>query len=603
MSAHITGTSAGAVDAGAVLAGVSTFAGLDPEALEQLAAQGERRDLRSGEALYEASDPSTHVYVVESGRLRVMNGSTLVGYVGRLEPVGEMGIVTGEPRSATVVAVRDSVVLAFPREEFLSFLEQRPAALMALSRLMIDRLREQGRSRMQSATEVQGTFAVIPASPQVPVMVLAEALVKRLGGWPSARLITAAHVDAALEPGAAQTPLDESEASARLKAWLGDLEGRHRYIVYAADSDSDRWALRCLHSADRVLALAEASQAPTSVPVVDELHKGGLLAAVELILLRPEGDGSPHTMAWRDAIGARSHYFVHPWDEGELESLSRQVTARGVGLVLGGGGARGFAHIGLVRALRELHIPVDVVGGTSMGAFLSALIACGLDSVEMTRVARDTFVRANFLNDYALPRYAIIRGRKFGARLQEIFGDRQIEDLRRPFFCVSTNLTTGAPMVHDRGPLAVWVGTSMAVPGVGPPVAWEGDLLCDGGVVDNLPTDIMQSLERGSIIASNVSTEGDIRAPGRGMGQPDPEALQQWAGADPAPKLVSILMRTATLSGAAAMARAAEFADVYLDMPCEGIGLFEWKRLDELVERGYEYAVEALAPLRDSLVK
>jgi NTE family protein len=198
------------------------------------------------------------------------------------------------------------------------------------------------------------------------------------------------------------------------------------------------------------------------------------------------------------------------WDEAELESLSRQVTGRGVGLVLGGGGARGFAHIGLVRALRELQIPIDVVGGTSMGAFLSALIACGLDSVEMARVARDTFVRANFLNDYAIPRYGLIRGRKSAARLAEVFGERRIEDLRRPFFCVSTNLTTGSPMVHDSGPLAVWVGTSMAVPGFGPPVAYHGDLLCDGGVVDNLPTDVMQGLERGSIIASNVSTEGDL---------------------------------------------------------------------------------------------
>jgi NTE family protein len=270
--------------------------------------------------------------------------------------------------------------------------------------------------------------------------------------------------------------------------------------------------------------------------------------------------------------------------------------------VLGGGGARGFAHIGLVRALRELQIPIDVVGGTSMGAFLSALVACGLDSVEMTRVARDTFVRANFLNDYAIPRYSLIRGRKFGVRLREIFGERRIEDLRRPFFCVSTNLTTGVPMVHDRGPLAAWVATSMAVPGVGPPVAYQGELLCDGGLIDNLPTDVMQGLERGMIIASNVSTEGDIRAPGQGLEDPDPEALMHWSDTLPPPRIVSILMRTATLTGAAAMARAAELCDVYIDMPCEGIGLFEFKRLDELVQRGYERALEALTPARDRLL-
>jgi NTE family protein len=591
------------MDAGAVLARVEAFAQLEPAALAELAARAERVELRSGEALYEVGEESTHAYVVVSGRLSVTNGDRVIGYVGRLQPVGEMGAVTAEKRTGTVAAVRDSVVLRIAKDDFVGLLREHSEALLSLTRLMVARLREQGRARMTSATELQGTFAVIPASPDVPVMVLAEALVRRLGGWPDARLITAAHVDAALWPGAAQTPLPDRDAGARLASWLDDLEGRHRYVVYASHSDRDTWALRCLHSADRVLALAEASQPPAPVPVVKELHDGGLLAAVELVLLRPEGDPSPYTLAWRQAVGARSHYFVHPWDEAELASLSRQVTARGVGLVLGGGGARGFAHLGLIRALRDLQIPVDVVGGTSMGAFLAALTALGLDAVEAARVARDTFVRANFLNDYAIPRHSIIHGRKFAARLREIFGDRQIEDLRRPFFCVSTNLTTGASVVHDRGPLAVWVGTSMALPGLVSPVAWNGDLLCDGGLVDNLPTDVMQSLERGAIIASNVSTAGGIRAPGYGLGAPDPEALGHRSGEGPSPGLATILMRTATLTGASALARASEFADVYLDMPCDGIGLFEWKRLDELIERGYEYALEALTPVRASLVK
>ena len=589
-------------DGAAILAEVAAFGGLGRESLEPLAACAEVRNLRSGEILYEAGAPSEEAYVVVSGRLRVAAGERTVGYVGRLEPVGEMGAVTGESRTATVAAVRDTVVLRIRRDDFLAFLHEHPDALLTLSRLVIARLREQGRTRLQSATENHGTFAVIPASEDVPVAVLAEALVRRLGGWPDARLITAAHVDAALGDGAAQAALDGGEGEAGLKAWLGRVEGRHRYVVYAAGSGSETWALRCLHSADRVLVLAEAMRPPAPVAVVDELHEGGLLAAVELVLLRPEGDPSPYTLQWREAVGARSHYFVHPWDEGELASLSRQVTGRGVGLVLGGGGARGFAHLGVVRALAELQIPVDVVGGTSMGAFLAALHACGLDSVEMTRVARDTFVRANFLNDYSFPRYSIIRGRKFGSRLREVFGDRRIEDLRRPFFCVSTNLTTGLPMVHDNGSLAAWVGTSMALPGLGPPVAYMGDLLCDGGVVDNLPTDVMQSLERGSIIASNVSTEGDVRAPGHGLEEPDPEALLHWGQATPPPRIGSILIRTATLTGAAAMTRATELSDVYLDIPCDGIGLFDWGRLEELARRGYEYALEELTPVREQLL-
>lgn len=518
-----------------------------------------------------------------------------------------MGVITGEPRAATVRAVRDTTVIGAERVAFLEALEERPDALMALSRLAIERLRSQGRTRMASATEVQGAFAVIPASPDVPVMALAEALVRRLSGWPAARLVTAAHVDAALGEGAAQTPLEAGDADSPLMRWLDELEGRHRYLVLAADTRTgtgggrDAWASRCLHNADRVLVLAEASAPPAPVPVLAELRAGG--APVELVLLRPEGDPSPHTLAWREQTAARAHYFLHPWDEAELASLARQVTGRGVGLVLGGGGARGFAHIGLVRALEQLRIPIDVTGGTSMGALMAALVACGFDSVEMAQIVRESFVRNNYLNDYGLPRVSLIRGRKFGARLREIFEEQRIEELRRTFFCVSTSLTTGATVVHDQGPLSVWVGSSMAVPGIAPPIAYEGELLCDGGVVDNLPTDVMQNLERGSIIACNVSTEGAIRAPGAGLGEPDPEALLRRHAGGVSPRLGEILVRSATLTSATAMALAAERADVYLRMPTQDLGMFDWRRLDDLVERGYEHAMEQLAPVRDTLIR
>ena len=592
----------------AFLQDAEPFGPLDDGALAELSQGARTIAVRGGELLYDAGEDSTDTYVVVRGRLRVSNGDRLVAYVGRGQPVGEMSALTGERRTSTVAAIRDTVVIAWTRAELTEFLNKHPDAMLMLVKLMLTRLREHGRTRLQSATEESGTFAVLPASEAVPVLVLAEALVRRLGGWPDARLITAEHVDAALGEGAAQTSDGEGgdrsgDRADRLRDWLGRLEARHRYIVYASSSDRDAWALRCLHSADRVLLLAEAGQPPSEVPVVEELHRGGLLAAVELVLLRPDGDPSPYTLAWREAVHARAHYFLHPWDERQLASLSRQVTGRGVGLVLGGGGARGFAHIGLVRALAELQIPIDVVGGTSIGAMLAALIASGFDHVEIRRAMRDTFVRANYLNDYTVPRFSLLRGQKFARRLGEIFGERRIEDLRRPFFCVAADLTSGGQVVGDSGPLAVWVGTSMAIPGIGPPVAWHGHLLVDGGVIDNLPTDVMQSLERGSIIASNVTTDGTVSAPGAGMDDPDPGALTHWSGDGDAPRLLSILMRSASLSGTVAMARAADYSDVFLELPVAGVGLFEWKRLDELVERGYEYALEALEPVRDSLIR
>lgn len=131
------------------------------------------------------------------------------------------------------------------------------------------------------------------------------------------------------------------------------------------------------------------------------------------MLLRAEADPSPHTLEWRAITGAQAHYFIHPWHEPELAALARQVTGRGLGLVLGGG-ARGFAHIGLVRALEQLEIPVDVMGGTSMGAFVSSLLASGFDSVEMTQIARQ--IRADHAGRGQPDREALLRWKGPGKR-------------------------------------------------------------------------------------------------------------------------------------------------------------------------------------------
>ncbi|AXQ28183.1 cyclic nucleotide-binding protein [Solimonas sp. K1W22B-7] len=578
------------------------FAALAPAALQRLADQAERCELGSGASLYSENDTPAWFYVLLRGRLRVTSRGTLLGYISRGEPVGEMGVVSGEPRNASVHAVRDSLLLRIPAAAFLDFLRSEPEALLDLTRLVIARGRQYQSQRRLVTTGQRGSFAVIPASPGVPAVRLAEALVQQFSGWPQARLVTASHVDANFGSGFAQTALDDAAAGERLRAWLSELEERHAYVVYAADNFDDPWSLRCLRQADRILILAEAQSPPRDVPVLDQLHAQGLIAPVELVLLRAQGEPSPHTLAWCRESCARAHYFVHPWAQDELAALARQITGRGIGLVLGGGGARGFAHIGLVRALEQLQIPVDVCGGTSMGAFVSALLACGFDSVEMAQIARETFIARNYLNDYTMPRVSLIRGQRFLKRLRAIFGERRIEELRRSYYCISTNLTTGATVVHDRGELASWVGTSMCVPGVAPPVAWQGELLCDGGVVNNLPTDVMQNLERGTIIASNVSSEGEIRAPGAGAEEPDQSALLNWKGEHRIPRLSEILMRSATLTSDTAIQRASiERADVYLRMPIQDIGMFDWLRLEELVERGYEYALEQLGPLRDKL--
>jgi NTE family protein len=593
------------MDLSALIGKIDVFTTLDATQRDALAGLTSIQYYQGGSIIYHIEEPAQYVYALIYGRLSISNNTDFYSYINRFEIAGEIEILSGEARQTNLKVMRDSMLLCIERDAFLAFLNQHPTVLLALSQLIIRRT--QVMLPVKQPMAKGRTLAIIPVSADIPALYLAEALSHQLHGWPSVRLVTAAHVDALFGEGVSQTALDYSAADIKLRHWLASLEEHHCYVLYAANNGHDGWTIRCLNQADRTLILAEANRPPLELPLSQILHAHPRVSPIELVLLRSAGDPSPYTLDWKKALHARAHYFVHPWAKSDISALARQITSKGLGLVLGGGGARGFAHIGLIRALEQLNIPVDIVGGTSMGAFVAALVACGFDSVEMTHIAHETFVARNYLNDYTMPRVSLIRGQRFHARLHAIFGKRRIEELRHTFYCISTNLTTGQPVVHDQGELATWVGSSMSVPGVAPPVAWHENLLCDGGVINNLPTDVMQNLERGTIIASNVSLHGDIRAPGIGLEEPDQSALLNWHKIIKdklihAPRLAEILMRTATLASDTMIQNASiEKANLHIKMPIDGIGMFEWHRLDDLIELGYQHALEVLLPIRDTL--
>ncbi|MEK6806109.1 MAG: patatin-like phospholipase family protein [Pseudomonadota bacterium] len=580
-----------------VLAECELFAQLTPDALDALAAHATPLTLRGGARLFSTGDAPDAIYIVASGRLRVtLPDGSFLGYVARLEPMGEIGAISGETRSADVHAIRDSVLIRLGRDELLAFLLAHPTALVAMARVLIHRLRQNQLHTQRQSIRSARAFTVIAGTPEVDAAALSQSLARELAQHDSVRLLEQASVGAEW---AARSQSDDDDDA--LIEWLSELEHQHRYLVYAGNREPDAWTQRALRQADRILVIVPADLPPQTTAMIAALKNSGVLANIELVLV-PRGEANADVAGWKRITGAHAHYFAGADNQAAVARLARQITGRGIGLVFGGGGARGFAHLGLIRALNELAIPVDLVGGSSMGAFVAALLACGYSVEEMRHLARDMFVEHNLLNDYLIPpRGSLIRGRKFLHQMREIFGDRRIDDLRLPFFCVSTNLTRGVPTLHDTGSLAAWVTASMSVPGIAPPTAWQGELLVDGAVVNSLPTDLMLALDRGPIIASDVSTEGGLRVPG--VEGPDTEALFNWKGPGDAPGLREILFRTATLTSESGVKRRAAMADLYLRMPVGEIGMFDWKRIDEIMERGYHFALEHLAPVREKLLK
>lgn len=586
-----------AFDPRVTLAGCPLFAGLADTAIDWLATRASVVAIAGGEILFAAGDAPEHFYIVVAGRLRVQpSDGRPAADITRLEPIGEISLLTAEPRTAPVTAMRDSVLLKIAAADWLRFVQDHPSALLAVTRGIIQRMRRTPhRAQLGSALGAQ-TFAILPAHDGDAARRFADDLTRALQGCGGARIVDAARVDQVFGAGSANDAREDGDAA--LLTWLSQCESAQRYLLYVANPANDAWTQRCLRQADRVLVIGASGDTPQDSAALEGLRQCPPRPIIELVLLREEAQPSGDVAAWYSATGAQAHHYARPRSSEDAAAVARRLSGRGIGLVLGGGGARGFAHIGLIAALEELGIPIDLAGGTSMGAFFAALAAAGFSSGDMLRIARDSFVKHNYLNDFVLPRVSLIRGRKFLARLRTIFGDRLIEDLRTPYFCVTTNLTRGCSNVHEWGPLHLWLGVSMAVPGVAPPLIWNGELYADGGVLNGLPTDIMQSLGRGPIVASDVSSAGGPRLDE--VAGPDPEALFKYR--DSGISLVDILFRTATLTSESGAAMRAERADVYLRMPVENFAMFDWKKLDEAAERGYKAAMAQLTVARAALL-
>ncbi|MDB6013619.1 MAG: cyclic nucleotide-binding protein, partial [Gammaproteobacteria bacterium] len=328
-----------------------------------------------------------------------------------------------------------------------------------------------------------------------------------------------------------------------------------------------------------------ASSAPTA-PRHAELilmHDGTLARGAAARWLAAVPPGTPHH---------------HVTSKADVPRVARILTGRGVGLVLSGGGARGFAHIGIVKALREADIPIDLVGGTSMGAILGAGVSLCWSIDELTDRFRRAFVDGKPLRDYTLPFVSLVSGRKVTRLLQHAFGDVTIEDLPLDFFCVSSNLTTGHSEVHRRGELWRWLRASVAIPGVLPPVVHKGELLVDGGTMNNLPVDAMRDLGRGPVIGCDVGADRAFTTDTDDVDVPLPWQLMRWMREKKhRPNIFQILWRAGMVNSNAMTAAHREKTDLLLQPPLAQIDMLNWKGFDRAIAAGYEYAVRRLEKL------
>jgi predicted acylesterase/phospholipase RssA/CRP-like cAMP-binding protein len=534
----------------------SLFGALAEATLRELEARVSWVPLRGGEELFRQGAAADGAYIVALGRLRVVvtdasGDERAIDDLGPGAWVGEMALLTHKERSATVYAVRDSELVWLPQALFDELMLRYPAALLAASRALVNRLQRQisgGPAPVQAAR----CFAIVPVRPGVAIAPFVDALAAQLGRFGRTCVLDAARVDAGLaKPGIAHATRRDP-AALRLTPWLLGHEQDHAHVLYVADATASEWTERVLRHADEVVFVGDGRDPPAQSEVEIRFSARGHVnrkPRQRLVLLQPAGQRTfPGTAAWLRSRDADHVHHVRHGVAGDHARLARLLTCNGVGVVFGGGGSRGYAHIGVVRALAELGVPIDAVAGSSIGAMVASALGLGLGHTDMLRVM-PPLLRAAF-TDPTLPYVALMRGEHVLAGARDVAGDLDLEDLAVPTAVVTTNLSRGEPYVMRRGSVALGIRASSSIPGIFPPVSWQGDLLVDGGLSNNVPVDVIAGAFGGKVIAVDVIPEIDLRDDGPGGAYTSGWAAA-WRRLDPrhrqaVPNLVTVLMRTVT---------------------------------------------------------
>ena len=591
-------------DVAALLTSAGLLSGLDESALADLSPPPELISLVGGEVLMRQGENGTNYFLLVRGRLRVSvddgeGGERVVGEIRPGEGVGEMSLISDQPRSATVRAKLDSEVVRFSQEAFSALMERHPAAAMNVTREVVRRLHAQYSGKPTRRAMV-AAIAVVPIGDGVDARGFADVLTQALAAHG-----TTLHLDEAQfgDP-------DAPDFVRRVNQTTLDLDGRYDFLVFSSSGQPGAWTRQCLLHADLVLLAGRVGDSPAPSRVEAELLATIdpiLVGRIELVLLHDsDWQAASATRDWLAVRRVADYHHLRRGVAADLARLARLVVGKGNGLVLGGGGARGFASVGVLRALDEAGVPVDRIGGTSMGSMIAAHYAARMSHDEVMEIGRRHWMKGKPASDYTLPLMSLVRGRRMQAIASTVFGDREIQDLPIRFFCASSDLGNADLVLHKTGSLWRAVRASGSFPVVGPPMFFDGRILIDGGVLNNLPADIMRAEFGGSVIGVEVSAPS-LRSIGARWSDQTPSAWQLlWGAIRPVkgepklPNIMEILHRTTTLNSDRLALATRKTVDLLIAPPLGDYGITDFAQMERIVDIGYRHTLERLEAIAAS---
>jgi len=584
-----------------VLPADGIFSELGADERAALVGELETRALKRGDVLVRQGDPADALYIVLTGRFAVTREGRRepISEIGPDQPIGEIAFLTGGLRTATVTALRDSLVLRLGRAEFERISAKCPSIWRTLTSTLSRRLAAATGSEPTPHDPRPRTITIIRAgeAPVPPRFI--EQLISAFSAAATLLVIDANRAAEILPKGVA---LDSAEATQT----FNEIESKYDYVIFVADPDLTPWSQKAIRHADLVLGVGWHASSPTPNRLEQHVAEFVSPEARRLVLLHPHRDAITGTARWLRWRSVAMHHHVAIDTPKDIARLYRFINGTALGLVACGGGALCAAHVGLYKALIESGFEFDIMGGTSAGAAMVGAFAMGKHPDDIDRGTHDIFVTNRAMQRYTWPRYSLLDHRHYDQQLHRYFGGTNIEDLWVPYFAVSTNLSSYELNRHDRGDLFAAIRASGSIPVLLPPVYTPaGEMLVDGCLLDNVPIRTMHQLKCGpNIVVSFHIPElqrFDVdyaRLPSRAeliRMTLNPLARKRLPEA---PGLTTVLMRS-LMANRHDFNRQLKRDDVLFVPPIPAnMGILDWHRHAELMRNAYWWGLEEIERLK-----
>lgn len=562
-----------------------------------------------GETLIKQGEEGKGLYILIEGLLRVQvekqddDGNTMTEIVGEIGPgefIGEMSLLTGDTTNATVIALRDSDIVFLSRENFDKLILEYPELLRNIAVQIVYRVKSD--IKPVSMLQTAKSFTILPISGGTGDF--GPKLVEKLDQFGSTLYLTSEDMKQRLKDVTGSNNLEAYVDEYAFVDWLEEQERVYKFIVYEGDIYHPNWTRRAIQQANRILLVTRDDADPEKSALealLAAIPQPELTAPQDLVILHESRNALPkNTRAWLEKRTVKRYYHVA--EDRDYDRVVRYLRGRAVGIVFGGGGMRGAAHAGVIKAMEENGIIADYAGGTSAGAVVAAQYGLEWTVDKIMQETKEKLLKKSTLFQFTFPYTSFTTAKRLNEAFVDMFGGIDIEDLWTPAFTIASNLTQAKQTVMDSGSLHRAVRASTSLAGIHPPtVDVNNDLLLDGGGFNNTPADVMrQKVETGTVIAVDMGftkrefpdyTYGDsLNGFSVLLNRLNPFKSKTIN----APTIVSIIMRSNALWSIQATSQQIKQADLLLKPPVNEFGLWDLESADEIYQAGYDYASDKI---------